>query len=612
MMPPSIHDYIKSEENAFETQTIKVADNWDWSFRNHVQLIFHLKNGVFYTGSNDWMRAFKNVMEPILNLSYWTEDIEVKDVVFFIENDMGRVWSFLIKKYHDEVFVRKYNLDSFFDELAESDIDYGGVLIQRSDTPRPEVIKLKRIAFCDQTDILGGPIGFKHVFSPSKLRQMKKNGWGDEKNGATVSIEDIIELATNTSTPAGKVGKQNHTSGKSIEVYIVRGDMPEHYLLDNDNMEDYLNQLHITAMYTDKEGKKQGVTLYRKEADASDIKFHTSQEVEDRGLGRGGGESLLHPQIWTNFLTISKMGMLEASSKVVLYTDDEDFGNKNNIRDMDNLELAKIGDNKRIGQMPNAAPANVQLLDNAVNEWFELGQFVGSAFDPILGKEQVSGTTFRGQERSVQQGRGLHDRRKGKRAKFIEEVYREWTISDMKKEILRGKKFLATLDMEELEWVSDQLSTNLTNRMVIDRILEDKMITQEEIDAYKAQLQLDFKKKGNKHLIEILKGEAEDIEIRMGINVANKQKDLAGLSDKILSIFQFVIANPQAQQAMQQIPGLAKSFNDILEYSGISPVDFATLTTSIPTAQKLPAPQTAPQPAPQLTPQMLQPANPTA
>jgi hypothetical protein len=35
MMKPNIYDYVKSEENKFETQEIRVADNWNWSFRNH-------------------------------------------------------------------------------------------------------------------------------------------------------------------------------------------------------------------------------------------------------------------------------------------------------------------------------------------------------------------------------------------------------------------------------------------------------------------------------------------------------------------------------------------------------------------------------------------------
>ena len=122
MNDPSIFSYIKTEEARFETEEVKIGDNWNWNFRTHVQLIFHLKNGIFFTGSNDYTtitRAFKNIMDPILNLSYWSEDIELKDVVFYIENRTGRILSFLIKKYHDEVYVKEHDLDTMFDEITE-------------------------------------------------------------------------------------------------------------------------------------------------------------------------------------------------------------------------------------------------------------------------------------------------------------------------------------------------------------------------------------------------------------------------------------------------------------------------------------------------------------
>src|SRR3990167_4821039 len=223
-MPQSIYEYVTQEENRFQTDKIRVGDNWTWNFRDHVQIIFHLKHGIFYTGENDWLRAFKNIMEPVLNLAYWSEDIELKDVIFFIENAQGRVLSFFVKKYHDEVYVREHNLDTLLDEITESDVDYGGVLVQKTNTPKPEVIPLNTVAFCDQTDMLGAPIGFKMDFAPEKLRSMKKYGWGEEKNGANISIEDLIMLADENKIPQGMEG-QNQSPGKTIEIYIVRGNL---------------------------------------------------------------------------------------------------------------------------------------------------------------------------------------------------------------------------------------------------------------------------------------------------------------------------------------------------------------------------------------------------
>jgi hypothetical protein len=601
MMTPYIFSYIKREVSRFETDEIQLGDNWNWNFRTHVQMIFHLKNGVFFTGENNWLRAFKNIMLPMLNLAYWTEDIEVKDVTFFIENKMGRALSFLIKKYHDEVYVRENDLDTLFDEITESDIDYGGVVVQDTNTGRPEVLPLITIAFCDQTNLLGGTIAFKHHFSPDKLRGMNKYGWGSEKNGATITLNDLILQATYEKDPVGTAStKKNKTPSKNIEVYILRGSMPEHYLEDNDNMEDCYNQVQIVAFYTNKDKKKEGVILYRKKEAEGTIKFHTSKKVDGRALGQGEGETLLHSQIWTNFLTIHKMNLLESASKVPLYTDDESYQNRNKIQDMENLEITTIEENKRIFQVPTAAPANIQLFQNGINEWMEHAQLTGSAFDPVLGKEANAGTTFRGQERVVAQGRGLHDRRRGQRVKFIESLYREIIIPKMVKEIVGGKKFLATLSPEEMTWVVDELATNAANNKIKESMFKGMregkpMMTKEEQDTFKKVYKETFMKQGGKKLLEILADEFKDIEVRMGINIANKQKDLVNLSDKILSIFQYVFANPQGFQQAMQIPALARSFQDILEFSGLNQADFQALTAPMDAQPMMQAPQQQPQ-----------------
>jgi hypothetical protein len=176
MFPETIYQYIKSQENSFDTEQVQVGRNWRWNFKDHVQMIFHLKNGVFFQGENDWLRAFRNIMEITTDNAKWTEDIEVKDVVFFIEGANARVLSFFIKKYHDEVYVREHDLDELFDEITESDVDYGGVLVDVTARKRPTVMPLTRVAFFAQTDTLGVPIGITLSLSPSTLNAMEKNG----------------------------------------------------------------------------------------------------------------------------------------------------------------------------------------------------------------------------------------------------------------------------------------------------------------------------------------------------------------------------------------------------------------------------------------------------
>ena len=581
MFTPDIYQYVKSEEANFEGNDIQVGQNWHWNFRKHVQLIFHLKNGVFFTGENNWLRAFKQIMRPLLRLSYWTEDIEVKDVVFYIESENGRALSFLVKKYHDEVFVKENDLDTLFDKITESDIDYGGVLIQNVKTGEPEVIPLNAVAFCDQTYALGSPLGLKYNFSPDKLRGMASKGWGSADNGATITLDELAMLAqSEKDTPGVMDTKTNKVPGQTIEVYIVRGNMPEHYLLDNNNMEDVYNQLQVIAYYVDKSKKRQGVTLYRKKEAEGSLVFHTSEEIHGRALGYSDGEAFLHPQVWTNFIEIHEMDMLAAGAKTPLVTDDPSFSNRNKIQDMENNEIVTIEDGKTITAIPTISTNAIQLYEKKADLLLQSAQFQGSAFDPILGKEQASGTTFRGQERTVAQGRGWHDRRRGQRAKLIEKLYREGIIPRMVREINKGKKFLASLSVEELAWVGEQMAENYANKKLKEKIMKGEVVSKEDQENFKITFKEIFSKRGNRQLIEVLKGEFEGIEVKIGINVAGKQKDLVNLTDKILSVFQFVFANPQGFQQAMQIPALSKAFGDILEFSGLSIADFNGLVNA--------------------------------
>lgn len=574
----TIYSYIKSQETSYQTEEISVGDNWQWNMRKHIQMIFHLKNNVFYTGDNTFMRAFKGVMEPMLNLSHWIEAIENKDVVFYIEDDeYGKVLSFLVKKYYDEIYTHKHNLDKMFEDGTESDIDYGGLVMQKGVT-EPEVLPLMAIAFCDQTDVLGGPIGFKHYFSPDKMRSMSSFGWGDEKNGATVSLDDLCDLAVcGEKNAQTNNNKKNAVSGKAIEVYIVRGSMPHLYLDNGKDEEYYCNQVQVVAFYVKENGEKEGVTLYKKKEDEGNLKFFTSKEVYQRGLGRGTGEIMLHPQIWTNFLTIHKTNMLEAASKVPLYTDDPAYTSKNKIQDMENLEITVIEEGKVIRQVPTAAPGNISVISNEINEWYNFAQTAASAQSPIMGDKPSSGTTFRGQNQIVNQGKGIHEYRKGKRAKFFEEVYRDWIIPDIKREILKGNRFLASLTTDELEWISDTLAIRESNEIIRQSFINGKPYTKDEQDALIQTLKTKVQKRGNRRLVEILKSDFEDVEIKMGIDIAGKQKDLAQLSDKLLSILQFVYQNPELFKQAMQDKGLAKAFSNILEASNMSIADFSSL-----------------------------------
>jgi len=89
--------------------------------------------------------------------------------------------SFLINKYHDDVFVTENNVDDFIDEEKEESIDLGAVLVKDIGEALPEIVHLQDIAFCNQNDILSSPFSILHIFSIDELKRNGKERLGKQR-----------------------------------------------------------------------------------------------------------------------------------------------------------------------------------------------------------------------------------------------------------------------------------------------------------------------------------------------------------------------------------------------------------------------------------------------
>ena len=585
----SIFEFIKTQESNYE-RPVPVGTK-EWSMKDHIERSTLYRDSDI-VGQKTKFTFIKNITRPILNISYRTEDIDVKDVDIYVDDKDKYHLSFLVKKYHDDVFVQENDLDTFFDKLNQSRIDYGGGLSKRLSEGR-EVVPLQSIAFCDQTDMLSGPIGIKHYFSPDQLLEMGERGWGKTENGATVSLKELIRLSREEKKDNNTDGSKASTPGRYIEVYEVHGNLPKRYADKTDDSGEYETRLFIVAFYqkATSDGNT-GVILYT--APETETPFKLAQRgvgTFGRTLDFGGAEELFDDQLGTNYAEILKVQMLESASKTILGATGPNAATivtKNNINNLDNNEILDLGDGdlKQIDTFPR----NFRLFDNFSLEKDEHAKQIGAAQDPLQGTAPQSGTPFASLQAQIQQGMGLHDYRRGIFAKHIEEIYKDDYIPQIIKKITQGATFLSELSLKELQYVSDALVENEAQKMIKERVMNGIDVTQEEVEAHKEMTREQFKKKGNKHFIEILKGEFKGVALNVKVSVAGKSKNLGRAMDVVVNIFRFASANPQGFMATMQIPGMAASFNQIIEYAGLSPVDFSDMSK----AQDMLAQQTQP------------------
>lgn len=575
----SIFNYIVAQEEAYQIPIN--LNGWSWSMPQHLKTSFFYDHGRLLNG-NDEDTPVKNITRPLLNLQKRAEDLDVKDIVLYVDDPDNYHLSFLVKKYHDDIFTQENNIDEFLDEVKESKVVYGGGLAKKMNRARPEVIPLQSIAFCDQTNMLGSPLAFKHFYNPDELKQMEKQGWGNTANGADTTIDEIIALAEDTKVLDKQTGLPIKTPTKCIEVYEVHGTLPP-FAEDGDEFQKYEYQFAIVAFYTDSKNKKHGVTLFRKTQKAGNLKLLLRDKIYSRALGFGGAEELFEPQVWTNYSVIRQKDLLDATSKIILKSTDPAVAAKHpsGLKNMSNLEIVDIQEGSDIQQI-DTTPRSMILFDKFEQGMKDHAQLTASAFDPTLGDTPPSGTPFKLQDLVVSEGNGLHVYRRKKFAKFIEEVYRDWIIPHIQEQITSGSKFLSDLSFDEMKYVTDCVVRNMAKEFVINKILGGENVTQEQLDAYKEVVRQEFVQKGNKHFIEILKGEFTNKPLAVKISIKGHQKDLAKQVDKLTNIFRQIFASPQAFQQVMQIPGMQKVFNELLEASGLTPGDFSTVSSYQP------------------------------
>ena len=575
----NIYDWALEEEKNY-IKPIALEEGWDWSMREHLRRSFLYLNSQFEENNEDrFLRPNFNIVLPILNVQYRTEGFDVKDIEIFVDNPDEYHKSLVIKKYHDN-WVLWNEIDTFIDEMVTSYCTYGGVLVRKTGKARPEVVDLRTLAFCNQVNILDNPFAIRHKYSFAQIRRENEK-WGRNEYGATMDVETLIYLAK-------KEGKSE------VEVWEIHGVLPIEWLHGYDKYYDEktkdLPQVHIISYYTDENQQKRGVTLFRNREPKLPFKFFARDRVEGRALGRGGVEELFEPQVWTNWDTIKITEMLDAASKTLFFSDDPTFKTRNNLSRVENNEVLQVQRGSTLQQV-NTYPRNLAVFNDAVARWQEHAQRLGAASEFLLGESPSSGTPFKLFEAKTIEDKGLHRYRQGQLATFMDEIYRDWILPHLSREVIKEKVFMGELSTGELEEVAERITENKVNQFRKYMVLGLQLIDEELIDRYREQVKADIRKNGTKRFFKILKNEMKDIALSVHTNIAGKQKNLALLTDKLVNVLRQYIATPQ----IREDPAMQELLNVILESSGLSPIMFGPSPASL-RAPVQPAPVSNTQP----------------
>lgn len=572
-MNQQVYKYIQDEQTAYKTVRVPITTSYDWNMSEHIERCTNVANGWYHSGKNDGLRRYDDIVTPIINVAVRSEGFDVKDIVPFVNDIQNSYKSFLVKKRHPQ-WARKNELDTFIDDIVESSVIYDLVLVKNVNNVRPEVVPLQKIAFCDQTDIMSGPICLKHQYSVAELTKFKGK-WND------TAIDEAIVMSKEEKTVMQANERTAKTPGKYIEVFELHGYLPESWLDEGGDPFKYVNQMHIVCYYTSKDGNKNGITLFKGKTKeiTNTFKSLVIRKIHGRACGRSIVETLFEPQVWMNY-SAQRIQKLLASAINVFYSDSDEVANQK-LSNLPDNTILKIETGKNLGKL-DGSPQNLTAFNNDQVNLQTQARILGSASEAQLGVNPTSGTPFALQNLVVQQGQGIHEYRQGKIATFVADVlYRDWILQYLVDDMNKGITFSEELTLDEMQEIADIIARNKAEQQIIEKILEGEDVseaTREQlIQTYKEQ----FAQGGSRKFFETIQGELEDIPLEVFVNIKGKQKNMAQEADKITNIIREVLRNPQA---FQQVPGVGKAFNQLLENSGMSPIDFSQIS-------KLPAQQ---------------------
>jgi len=558
-----VFQFIKTEETLFQTGVgVPVVDGWDFDMYNHIRKSTLYKFGQLANRTKTDDDPVINIILPILNVAYRAENIDVKDIIPYVNDPKNQHKSMFVKKFHDRwARSEEFEMDEFLDDLQESKTDFGLVLVKKGGG-HPEVVPLQRLAFCDQTDVLSGPICEKHSYSIDQLTEMKGRWDAD-------AIDDIIVMAQSEKAQQQVKGKKQKTPGKYIEVYELHGTFPETWVDDDGDPDVYTRQIHIVSYYQSEDLKDKGITLFKGEERENIYEAHKRDKIFGRACGLGGVEELFEPQVWHTYSAIQKKEMLDTAALMIVKTTDPGLAKRQRITDLEKGEMLELEDGKDASQLV-LQPINWGVFDDWQEQMKLTAQTQGSANDPQLGVEPKAGTPFALQQLTTVQGQGLHQYRQGKMATFIGKLYRKWFLKQIVAEMNKGDQWMEELSLDEMKDIAEKIADKQTNDRIKKLILSGKVVHPEEIEIFRSQFKELWMKGGNKRFFKIIKDEMKDIAIDVKINIKNKQKNLVEEADKIVNFMRAIIASP----VLLENEGFADLMNQVIENYGLNPVSF--------------------------------------
>jgi hypothetical protein len=271
--------------------------------------------------------------------------------------------------------------------------------------------------------------------------------------------------------------------------------------------------------------------------------------------------------VWTNYSVKQKKDMLDLAGKIIFQTADQSVAAKNVLTDVENGQIVTTAVNMPLTQVNNV-PASLPAFSELIAEWNTQADKVASTPEAVTGGALPSGTAWHLGVMLNEEGKSMFVYRQQEAGLFIQEIYQDWVLPFLVKQIKNEKKLVAELERDELEMVAKALAQFEAFKMAKKKILSGEIVTHEEMNAVFETVKASNLSHGTRRAFALIDDMFKDWRGKVEVITTGEQKNKAVMLETLFNIFQVVAKNPQVLQD----PVMRRLFNQIVESAGYSPL----------------------------------------
>ena len=520
-----IYKIIEQEVDDYLHGTVPITKGYRFSQSAIVKRIVLYSNGIYTTGKIDSQGNYKywfDIVSPRIDSEIKNIDFDTKNIIVWSDKRKDILPVFLVNAALQE-WMRDNQQASQLNEAVEQGTSWGNVVFKKIKDGY-EQVDLRDFYVINQTakTLEDSPVVERHILTQSDLRA---------KKGVWENVEDVIKNCGDKKIASRKDTNDETKQTPYYIIYERNGEVSEEVLKEamgeeGGNKDKYmLAKIIVAGIKKGKKGEK--YVLFAEEIKKMPYKEYHRGRYKGRWLREGLYEILFDIQTRANEIGIQISKGLSWSSKTIFKTTDRLIA-QNILTDMRNGDIVRAENLEQVS-------VRMQGLDQLIADWnrlMEMADRLCNSYEIVRGESLPSGTPFRLGALMNTNASKLFDFIREKLSIALQDVFQEWILSDLLKDLKAKDVLRLTGDTEYLKRYYD---------MVVDSWYLGNLIAfgphnQEQAEMIKMQKLADIQR-NPQALIKMEKKVFDGFKPRIQVVISGEN---VNLMEKLETLYSFI------------------------------------------------------------------------